>query len=98
MAKRRKTYSAGFKAKVALAAAKGDRTLTQLASRYSVHANQISTWKKQLLDTLPRLFEDCRHKKKNEQETPENELYEQIGRLKMEVDWLKKKVDDIGQV
>ena len=97
MAKRRKTYSAGFKAKVALAAAKGDRTLTQLASRFSVHANQVTTWKKQLFDTAAELFEDGRRKKKNEPETPENELYEQIGRLKVEVDWLKKKVDDIGQ-
>lgn len=98
MAKQRKTYTAAFKAKVSLAAAKGDKTLAQLASRYSVHANQISSWKKQLLDTAPELFEDGRRKGKEDRETNENELYEQIGRLKMEVDWLKKKVDDIREI
>ena len=50
----------------------------------------ISSWKKQLLDTAPELFEDGRRKRKEDRETNENELYEQIGRLKMEVDWLKK--------
>jgi len=97
VAKRRKAYSAGFKAKVALAAAKGDKTLSQLTSRYTVHANQISSWKRQMLDGLPELFADGRRKKKGDHETRENELYEQIGRLKMEVDWLKIKVDNLGE-
>jgi len=97
VAKRRKTYSAAYKAKVALAAAKGEKALTQLAGRSGVHANQISTWKRQLLDGLPELFQDARRTRSDESETKENELYEQIGRLKMEVDWLKKKVDDIGE-
>src|SRR5882672_11364488 len=79
----------GFKAKVALAAFKGDKTLAQLAQEYSAHTTQISTWKQRLLEGASELFEDRRRKRVAE-ETPVEDLYEQIGRLKMELEWLKK--------
>ena len=82
---------AGFKAKVALAAAKGDKTLSELALQFDAHPTQISAWKQQLLEHAAELFEDRRKRKKNEASTNEQELFEQIGRLKVENDWLKKK-------
>jgi transposase len=82
---------AGFKAKVALAAAKGDKTLAELAQQFEAHATQISAWKQHLLEHAAELFEDRRKRKKSEASTNEEELYEQIGRLKVENDWLKKK-------
>lgn len=90
MARKRRTISAALKAKVALAAAKGDRTTAELASKFGVHASQVTSWKKQLLTGVPDLFANGRSRK--EASSPdEQELYEQIGRLKMEVEWLKKK-------
>ncbi len=93
MERQRKRYSAEFKAKVALAAAKGQKTLSQLAEQYGAHANQISKWKAHLLESAPGLFRDGREKRKQKDSIKEEQLYEQIGRLKMELDWLKKKVD-----
>ena len=90
MAGKRRTISAALKAKVALAAAKGDKTTAELSSKFGVHASQITSWKKQLLTGVPDLFADGRSRKE-ESSPDEQELYEQIGRLKMEVKWLKKK-------
>jgi transposase-like protein len=90
MAGKRRTISAALKAKVALAAAKGDKTTAELSSKFGVHASQITSWKKQLLTGVPDLFADGRSRKE-ESSPDEQELYEQIGRLKMEVEWLKKK-------
>ena len=90
MTRKRRILGAKFKAKVALAAARGDRTVSQLASQYSVHGNQVSSWKRRLLEEAGTLFEDGRKSSKKD-EASELELYEQIGRLKMELEWLKKK-------
>jgi putative transposase len=90
MSRKRRSFGSAFKAKVALAACRGDKTTSQLAAEYGVHAGQITTWKKQLLEGAVGLFEDGRGKRA-EEGAPEEELYEQIGRLKMEVEWLKKK-------
>lgn len=92
MKSKRKRHSAEFKATVALAAAKEAKTLTELASEYGVHPNQITQWKKQLLETLPEIFSQGRKREKEDQEALQAELYQQIGKLKVEVDWLKKKV------
>ncbi len=90
MARKRRNFSAAFKAKVALAAARGDRTTAELASKFGVHASQVTAWKKQLLAGVPELFADGRSRQ-DEASANEEALYEQIGRLKMEVEWLKKK-------
>jgi transposase len=87
----RKRHDAAFKAKVALEAAKGEKTMAQLSSEFGVHANQIRQWKKQLLEELPRLFSDRRTKKEKDNDELQSELYRQIGQLKVELDWLKKK-------
>jgi len=91
MVNMRKSYDAAFRAKVALEAVKEEKTLAELASLYGVHANQISRWRKQLLTSLPDLFTDRRKKKDKQQEELIEELYRQIGQLKVELDWLKKK-------
>jgi putative transposase len=91
MKNKRRNHSAAFKAKVALAAAKGDKTIAELASQYEVHPNQIAQWKKQLLDSLPEIFNRSRQKDQYRQDELTEHLYQQIGRLKVELDWLKKK-------
>jgi putative transposase len=90
MARKRRSFSGAFKAKVALAACRGDKTTAQLAAEYEVHAGQITSWKKQLLEGAVALFEDGRSKRAPQDVASDEELYEQIGRLKMEVEWLKK--------
>ena len=89
---KRKRFQASFKAKVALAALKADRTSSELATAFGVHATQISQWKKQLLDGAAEVFADGRQRGQVDQESREAELYQQIGKLQMELDWLKKKV------
>ena len=86
---------AAFKARIALAALKGDKTLGELASQFGVHATQICIWKQRLLEGAAGLFEDRRRKARSEENNQE-ELFEQIGRLKMEVEWLKKKSAQLG--
>lgn len=91
MVKRRKVHSAAFKAKVALAAVKELETVGQMASRYEVHPSQIHQWKRQLLEGVEGLFGEVgRPRKTSEEEVSQAELYEQIGRLTMELEWLKK--------
>ena len=90
--KKRKQHSAEYKFKVALAAAKENKTLSQLASEQAVHPNQISQWKRQLMEEGASLFKRNGKGAKGLQEEGQAELYEQIGRLKMELEWLKKKV------
>jgi len=87
----RKTHNGAFKAKVALEAVKGEKTIAQLSSEFGVHANQIRQWRKQLLEEFPRIFSDRRHKDDREREDLLSELYQQIGQLKVELDWVKKK-------
>jgi transposase-like protein len=86
----RRGHDGAFKAKVALEAVKGEKTLAQLSSEFGVHANQIHQWRKQLLEGLPRLFSDRRKKEDRDREELLSELYQQIGQLKVELEWLKK--------
>ena len=95
MARKRRVLGAALKAKVALAAARGEKTTAQLASEFGVHTSQVTAWKKLLLERAAGLFEDGRVKRRDESSADEQELYEQIGRLKMEVEWLKKKAAEL---
>ena len=92
----RRNHDSGFKAKVAVESIKGEKTMAQLSSQYGVHVNQIRQWRKQLLQELPRIFTDRREKAEREREELESELYQQIGKLKVELEWLKKKSQLLG--
>jgi transposase-like protein len=88
----RKQYSPKFKGRVALEAIRGEKTLSQLGSQFKVHPIQIAKWRKTAVEQIPELFVDGRARKGRNGEDNSDALYEQIGRLKMELDWLKKKV------
>ena len=90
MAKKRRSFTAQFKFKVALEAVRGIKTLSELASEHGVHPNQIGQWKQQLLKEGAEIFSHNSKKQQNGHEL-EADLFEQIGRLKMELEWLKKK-------
>lgn len=90
MQNKRRNHSAVFKAKVALAAAKGDKTIAEPAGEEQVHPNRITQWKKQLFESLPEIFSRRRRNEQREQEELTTQLYRQIGRLKVELGRLKK--------
>lgn len=90
MKKNRNQYSEEFKAKVAIEAIKEIRTVNEIASQFQIHPNQVSIWKKQLSENASNVFTDGR-KKKKEDKPSEEQLYQQIGQLKVELEWLKKK-------
>lgn len=96
MSGQRKRHSVEFKAKVAVEALKGLRTMQQLAKDYGVHPTQISQWKQQLREGAPGLFGRGQVVAASEREAEVAGLYEKIGRLNMEVEWLKKKVATVG--
>lgn len=91
MSKNNRNHDSAFKARIALEAIKEEKTLAQLGSEYGVHPNQIGQWRKHLLEELPSLFSDRRKKSDKEGEELKDELYKQIGQLRVEVEWLKKK-------
>jgi putative transposase len=92
MGRKRRTFTDKFKAKVALEAVKGMKTLAELATEHRVHPNQISDWKKQLLTNAPELFASGKKRLAKTEEELTAPLYEEIGRLKMDVKWLEKKL------
>ena len=87
----RKRYSADFKAKVALEALREQKTANELASEFKVHVSQIADWKKTAIQHLPQAFVVGQGKSDKEAQTLQDALYQQIGQLKVELDWLKKK-------
>jgi transposase-like protein len=91
MAGQRKRYGAALKAKVALEAIKGQRTVSEIASEYGVHPNLITKWKKLVIEESPGIFSDKKERIEKQSQELESELYRQIGQLKVELDWLKKK-------
>ena len=91
MSKQRRRFNSDFKFRVALEAAKGQQTISELAGKHSLHPNQISQWKRQLLEDGVEVFARNGSQDHQAQEAMQSELYEQIGRLKMELEWLKKK-------
>ena len=92
MGRQRRTFTDKFKAQVAIEAIKGVKTLSELASEYQVHPNQISDWKKQLLTNAPALFASGKKPQGKTDEELTAPLYEEIGRLKMDLKWLEKKL------
>ena len=90
----RRHFSAEFKAKVAREAIKEQKTIAEIAAEHEVHPNQIAQWKKQLLDALPDVFTRENAYNKKREEKLKDRLYRQIGQLKVELDWLKKKVGE----
>ena len=88
----RKQHSPQFKARVATEAIRGEKTLSQLGSQFRVHPMQIAKWRKTALEQLPEVFVDGRTRKAQDNEVDKDALYGEIGRLKVELDWLKKKV------
>ncbi len=97
MSRRKRIFSAEFKAKVAIAAVQGEKSVQQLGTLFDVHPNQVQLWKKQLLQSAAGLFQTRDQAQETAaQQAREAELFEQIGRLNMEIDWLKKKVAGLG--
>ncbi len=92
MTRKRRQFSDKFKAKVALEAIKGMKTLSELSTDYKVHPNQISAWKKQLLTNAPELFSSGKKRQSKSEDEIAAPLYEEIGRLKMDIKWLEKKL------
>lgn len=93
MTRIRKTFSNEFKARVALEAIKGYKTINELTKEYQVHPNAISKWKKQLLESVSEIFNGKRGPKGEENTELTDQLYRQIGKLQVELDWLKKKLN-----
>ena len=89
--KQRKSYSADMKAKIALEAVKGQRTVQEIATHYGVHPGQVAQWKRQVIENLPKVFQDGRGRGHETDEALKDELYQQIGQLQVELAWLKKK-------
>lgn len=89
----RRQHTAEIKARVALAAIKGDRPVNEIAAMYGVHPTMITKWKKQALQELPQVFANRRSAWVRAQEDLTGSLYQEIGRLKVELDWLKKKAE-----
>ena len=96
MPRKRRAFSAAFKAKVALDAHKGLKTIAELAKQHQVHPTQVALWKKQLIDGVEGVFERTSLKAEKTDEPGNAELYEQIGKLNIQLEWLKNKVAEHG--
>lgn len=89
--KKRRQFTAEFKARVAIEAIKGQKTIQEIASHYEVHPNMVTTWKRQALAELSQVFSDQRARAGESDEALKDALYQQIGKLQVQLDWLKKK-------
>ena len=96
MKAQRRSYSADYKARIALEALRGDRTLNELAAEQGIHPNQIAQWRNQLLAAAPAVFADRASHDQRAAEELQAQLYQQIGQLKVELDWLKKKLGPVS--
>jgi len=93
---KRRRFTGEFKAKVAVEALKGQRTVNELAQEFSVHANQINLWKKQLLDGAAKVFSDGQDRELARIEEERDQLYRKVGQLQIELDWLKKRTGSMS--
>lgn len=96
MTQKRRQFTAAFKSRVARAALREDKTLAQLASEYGVHPNQITEWKRQILEAMPDVFSRKRKKQQQDNQQLIDRLYQQIGELQVDVNWMKKKSRELG--
>ena len=88
---KRRSYTASFKAKIGLEAIRGLKTANEIGQDHGVHPAQVGQWKKEILEHAGKLSESRRGRKKTDERSDPDRLYSEIGRLKMELDWLKKK-------
>lgn len=93
---KRRKFSAEFKTKVAIEAIRGLKTLNEISSEYEVHPNQITKWKKQLLTQAPQIFKDRKSSDNHKENQKVEKLYQEIGQLQVELNWLKKKTGFIS--
>jgi transposase-like protein len=93
---KRKSFSAELKAKVALEAIRGQKTVNEIASEYDVHPTQVGIWKKQALESLPGVFANGKAKSHEEEQARLDALYQQIGQLQVELSFLKKRTGHLG--
>ena len=96
MAKKRRRFTAEFKARVVRSALREDKTLAELAGQFGVHPNQITEWKRQVLDAMPEMFSRKKRADAKAAEEHEARLYEQVGKLQVELEWIKKKARQLG--
>jgi transposase len=92
----RKSFSNEFKSKVAMEALKGEKTMAQISSKYGVHPNQVQAWKKVLKEGMGDLFAGSKKKTEKKQKQTIEDLYSNVGKLQVENNWLKKKLDLLG--
>ena len=96
MAKKRRQFTAEFKARVVRATLREDKTLAELAGQFDVHPNQITEWKRQAIESLPDVFSRRKAADVKAAEDHEARLYEQVGKLQVELEWMKKKARQLG--
>jgi transposase-like protein len=94
--RKRRRFSAEFKARVVRAAMREDKTLAELATQFDIHPNQITEWKRQVLEAMPEVFGRRKAAEAKATEDHESRLYEQIGKLQVELEWVKKKARQLG--
>ena len=96
MVSKRRKHSGSFKSKVALEALRGVKTINEVAAEHNVHPVQVSNWKKELLERMPEIFEKPKKLDERREKKREERLERKVGQLSIEVDWLKKKCDELG--
>jgi len=91
----RKKHTTKFKARVAIEAIKGERTIAEIASEYKIHPNMVTLWKKKAVSNMSQIFEKANNRNDKDQEKENDNLFKTIGKMKIENEWLKKKLNHL---